>query len=359
MKKLTLIILVVMACALLAPPAWSQTSTVKGKVVDDQGQPVAGAVIQFYSKETGRKFELKTDKKGQYFSIGIAPGTYQLTVTSNGQLVAQLSGVPVKYGEENTFDFDLAKERAAQQQALPEAQKKQIEEAQKETSKVKGLNEKLAAARAAQDAGQYDQAVQILAEATQMDPTRDLLWSNLAEAERKRAAKVTDTAEKKATYQKAADDYQKAIALSPKADYYNNQADALARAGNVDGAIQAYQKAVEINPAGGAQYYFNMGAVYTNTGKVDDAIQAFDKAIQVDPTRADAYYWKGVNMMGKATLKGNKMEAPPGTAAAFNKYLELQPNGQFAQPAKDMLASMGAEVETTFGKAKQPAKKTK
>ena len=72
--------------------------------------------------------------------------------------------------------------------------------------------------------------------------------------------------------------------------------------------------------------------------------------------KADAYYWKGVNMMGKATLKGDKMVAPDGTAEAFNKYLELQPTGQFADPAKQMLASIGATVETNFGKKKASKK---
>jgi hypothetical protein len=62
-------------------------------------------------------------------------------------------------------------------------------------------------------------------------------------------------------------------------------------------------------------------------------------------------------MIGKATLQGDKMVAPEGTADAFNKYLELQPNGQFAQPAKDMLASIGSSVQTSFGKKK--ASKTK
>jgi len=63
-------------------------------------------------------------------------------------------------------------------------------------------------------------------------------------------------------------------------------------------------------------------------------------------------------MIGKATLKGDKMVAPDGTAEAFNKYLELQPNGPMAQPAKDMLASIGATVETGFGKqTKKPVKK--
>ena len=103
-------------------------------------------------------------------------------------------------------------------------------------------------------------------------------------------------------------------------------------------------------------YYFNLGAVLTNVGKMDDAIAAFDKAIAADPTRADAYYFKGVNLMGKATLKGDKMVAPAGTSEAFNKYLELQPTGQFAEPAKQMLASIGATVETSFGKKKSTKK---
>jgi hypothetical protein len=52
------------------------------------------------------------------------------------------------------------------------------------------------------------------------------------------------------------------------------------------------------------------------------------------------------------------MIAPPGTAEAFQKYLELQPNGVHADEAKAMLASLGATIETSYGKkGKQPAKK--
>jgi tetratricopeptide (TPR) repeat protein len=99
-------------------------------------------------------------------------------------------------------------------------------------------------------------------------------------------------------------------------------------------------------------FLFNIGAVQTNAGKVDDAIETFKKVIAADPNRADAYYQLGVNMLGKATLKGDKMVAPDGTAEAFQKYLELQPNGPYAQSAKDLLASIGSNVETTYGKKK-------
>jgi lipoprotein NlpI len=105
-------------------------------------------------------------------------------------------------------------------------------------------------------------------------------------------------------------------------------------------------------------YYFNWGATLTNANKTGDAkmrqsaVEAFDKAIAADPKHADAYYYKGISLLGAATLQGDKMVAPDGTAEAFTKYLELQPAGQHAEDAKAMLASMGAPVETRFGKKK-------
>ena len=120
--------------------------------------------------------------------------------------------------------------------------------------------------------------------------------------------------------------------------------------------MKTYELAAQADPTNAAQYYFNTGAVLTNAGKVDDALAAFDKVIASDPNRADAYYWKGVNMIGKATLQGDKMVAPQGTAEALQKYLELQPSGTYADPAKQMLTQIGGSVETSFGNKKKPKK---
>jgi len=46
------------------------------------------------------------------------------------------------------------------------------------------------------------------------------------------------------------------------------------------------------------------------------------------------------------------MVAPPGTAESLNKYLELAPNGPHAASAKELLASIGAKVETSYQKKK-------
>lgn len=358
MKKLTLLVVIAFVIALLVPTAWAQTGSIKGVVKDEQGNPMPGVVVELASKETGRKYQIKTDKNGGLFSLGIAPGTYDLKMTKDGKVIWQLNGYPVRL-QENELNIDMAKERQTQQNTMSEEQKKQIEAVNKENTKIKGLNEKLASAKAASDAGNPEQAVQILTEATQLDPTRDVIWFRLADSQRAVAAKATDPAAKKAGYESAIASYTKAIQLAgatkPEvvAAAYNNVGEAYAKTGQIDEAIKSYEQAAQTDPTKAAGFYFNEGAVLTNTGKIDDAIKAFDKTLQADPNKAAAYYWKGVNMMGKATLKGNKMEAPEGTAEAFNKYLELEPEGQFADPAKQMLASLGAEVTTGFKKAKK------
>lgn len=371
MKRiLTVVTLALIVAGMLVPASVAQMSNmtkVAGTVKDKDGNPMPGVVVQFVGLENGRKLQVKTDKKGQYYSLGVQSGKYNITfLNPDGSKLYSLNGVNVQLNQEvNTFDLDMKKEmanaQATQQQQMSPEQKKQMEEAQKENTKIKGLNEKLAAASAAQDAGNYDQAVATLTEATQLDATRDLLWFKLADAERLWASKTSgDPSSQKERYAKSVEDYKKAIAIKPQGAYYNNMAEAMAKTGDTAGAIAAYSQAAQIDPTEASKYYFNEGAVLTNTGKIDEATAAFDKAIQADPNKAEAYYWKGVNLLNKATVgKDGKMEAPAGTAEAFNKYLELQPTGPYADGAKAMLDSMGAKIETSFGSKSKSATKKK
>ena len=376
-QRLGWTLLVALVLGLCVPVVIAQTTgSVKGVVRDQQGTPITSGTVEWANQETGRKYTLKINKKGEYFSLGISPGKYKVTLfDAEGKQIFYMTGINVGL-DELTQDIDLKKEAAAAAQGqglTPEQMKAQQEaqaKAQKENMTIKSLNEKLLAAKNASDAGDFDTAIATLKQGTEIDPNRDLLWFKLGDAYRMSAPKQADAAEKKNRYEQAATAYQKAIDLrtanpDPKdaeagqklAAYYNNLAEAYAKSGKVDDAVTNYNKAAQLDPARAAQYNFNVGAVLTNSGKVDDAIAAFDKVIAADPTKADAYYWKGVNLIGKATLKGDKMVAPDGTAEAFNKYLELAPTGSYAQPAKDMLASIGAAVETGFNKKKQASKK--
>lgn len=376
-KRFAIFAFLVLLAGLCVPPAYAQASgTVKGVAKDQQGNPIADAVVVWANQDNGQKYTLKTNKKGEYFSLGIAPGTYIITLYKNAEDVKankelfHFNKFQVTL-DENVLDFDLKKqaEDTAKGQGLTPEQIKQMQEqkakAEKEKATVGQLNEKLSAANAAIQAGDYDTAIASLNEANQTDATRDLIWFKLGDAYRLSVAKQTDPAEKQKRLDSAVEAYQKAIQIKQGADnskdpnanktlaaYYNNLAEAYAKSNKVDDAVKTYALAAQTDPTNATQYYFNTGAVCTNAGKVDDAIAAFDKVIAADPNKADAYYWKGVNMIGKATLQGDKMVAPPGTAEAFQKYLELQPSGANADAAKQMLASIGASIETSYGKKK-------
>ena len=67
------------------PPAQAQTGTARGKVFDAQGQPVADAKIVIeYQGGITRKFEIKTNKKGEYMQVGMQPGPYRITASKDG-----------------------------------------------------------------------------------------------------------------------------------------------------------------------------------------------------------------------------------------------------------------------------------
>src|SRR5579863_9085371 len=384
-KHFAIFVLGFVVAAWCVPPVFAQASgTVKGVCKDAQGNPIADGVVVYANQDNGQKYTLKTNKKGEYFSLGVSPGTYNVTLYKDAEAVKANKELfhQNKFRvslDENTVDFDLKKESENQAKGVgltPEQLKQQQEQQSKqskEVNTVKALNEKLLAAKAATDAGDFDTAVTVLTEANQMDPTRDLIWFKLGDAYRMAATKQTDSAEKQKRFGEAADSYQKAIELKQEAikagkdkdanatknlsAYYNNMADAYNKAGRIDDAVKTYEMAAQADPSSAAQSYFNIGAVLTNAGKPDEAVAAFDKCIAADPTRAEAYYQKGVNLLGKATLQGDKMVAAPGTAEAFQKYLELQPTGGHSEEAKAMLASIGSSVETGFKKKPAAAKK--
>ena len=378
-KHFILPLLLLLAVGISAPLAFAQTTgTVKGTCKDIEGKPIAQGEVDWTGTESGHVYKLKTNNKGEYFSLGIVPGKYNVKLSKDGKELWHVNNVTVGVDEE-VLDLDLKKEQSAaiQGQGLSAEQaakaKEALAKAESERKTVGTLNEKLNAAKAASDAGDFETAIATLTEANQIDSTRDLIWFKLGDAYRSAAPKQTDPAEKQKRYEMAATDYEKAIQLRGASDaaqkdpdnnvkmaaYYNNLAEAYSKAHKIDESMANYSKAAQLDPAHSATYLFNEGAVLTNAGRADDAIAVWDKVIAADPTKAAAYYQKGVNLIGKETIgPDGKAVAPPGTAEAFQKYLELDPTGPFAEGAKAMLASIGAPVETGFGTTKKkPVKK--
>ncbi|HTC79602.1 MAG TPA: tetratricopeptide repeat protein, partial [Terriglobales bacterium] len=332
---------------------------------------------------------LKTDKSGGFLSVGVTTGSYKISLIQNGQVLFFFNNVTIHLLPENApnvIDFNLAKEHAGQgtghmtaeqQKQTGEAQKRNAEAA-KERAEIGSLNKMLTDAAAAEQAGNWDQAVTILTQAAQTAPNRDLLWARLGGAELG-AGDATKTSSKEQSdqhYQKSATDYQKAVQLlsanpNPTPDqkkqlagYHNNLGQAYAKTGKPQEAMAEYNSAAQMDPPNAAMYYFNLGATLTNsatreqdqqikTKDIEEANAAFDKAIAAKPDYSEAYYQKAINLLSKATFdKTGKMVPAEGTVDAFNKYLEVDPQGKHAEEAKSIIASLGEKVQTTYKKGK-------
>jgi len=68
------------------------------------------------------------------------------------------------------------------------------------------------------------------------------------------------------------------------------------------------------------------------------------------------YYLKGNGLVQKTTMdpKTNKLVAPPGCMEAYQKYLQLAPDGPYAAEVKGILQGFNQTVDTSY---KAPKKK--
>ena len=352
--------------------SFAQTSSLEGDVKGEDGQPLKGAQIKIDRTDIKGAYRVKTDKKGHYFHAGLPLGTYNITVEVDGKDRDSVRGVRTKLGDPVPVNFDLqalAKRQQSadagqlskeQERGMSGTQKAELEKAMKEREaalkKNKELNDAFNVGMAAIQNKQFDQAVQSFTKASELDPKQNVVWAQLAEAYVGVAGTKTG-AEQEQAFAKGLEAYNKAIELKPDdAAYHNNYALALAKAKKFPEAQAELTKAATLDPTNAGRYYYNLGAVLVNTGQTDPAGDAFMKAIEADPNYADAQYQYGVYLISKAQIDASgKVNPVPGTREAFEKYLQLKPDGPFAESAKGMLASMAGGVDTSYKNPNAPA----
>ena len=96
MKRiLTILALAGAMVSLSLPAAIAQNfGSVKGVAKDMEGKPIVGATVEFANSDTGRKYDLKTNNKGEYFSLGLEPGKYKVTLNQDGKVLDSVTQFP-------------------------------------------------------------------------------------------------------------------------------------------------------------------------------------------------------------------------------------------------------------------------
>ncbi len=360
--------------------SWAQITAIEGDVKGTDGQMVKNAQILIEREDMKGTYKgAKTDKKGHYIYNGLPIGRYTVSVMVDNQKKDEMQHVQTKLGDPVPVNFDLKQSAAAQaapadpgavskeqERGMSKEQKDALEKKAKENAaamaKNKALNDAFNAGKEALTAKNYDAAVDAFKKGAELDPNQHVIWANLADTYVAIAATKTG-ADQQAALDQALEAYQKAIALKPdEAPYHNNYALALAKAKKIEEAKAELTKAAQLDPTQAGKYYYNLGAVLVNTGQTAASEDFFKKAIEADPNYADAQFQYATALSAKlATGADGKVTAPPGMQEALNKYLELQPNGQFADAAKGMLQMIGATIQTDYSNpnAKKGATKKK
>ncbi|PWU04888.1 MAG: hypothetical protein C5B51_16000 [Terriglobia bacterium] len=374
--KLRNLVMTAAGLLLFAFTTLAQTGSMEGDIKGADGKPLTGTMVKIDRTDIKAHYQVKTDKKGHYFHAGLPLGRYTVAVEVSGKDVPIAQNVQLRGGDPTNVSGDLTKSGGDAEQAaaalaaqdatrgMTAAQKAELEKQNKEREealkKNKELNDAFNAGIAAAQNKQWDQAIASFTKASELDAKQHVVWAQLAEAEVNFAGTKSGP-EGDAAMQKGLDAYGKAIELKPDdAGYHNNFALSLAKAKKFPEAQAELTKAATLDPPNAGRYYYNLGALLVNSGQNEPAGEAFKKAIETDPNYADAQYQYGVYLLSKASIDASGKVTPvPGTADAFQKYLQLKPDGPFADSAKSMLGTLGATIDTTYKNPTAPAKKGK
>lgn len=240
-----LFVAALIASLAMSVPAFAQsTGMVKGVVTDDKGQPVDGAKVTIeMTGGTGRKFETKTNKKGEYIQIGLPSGPYKITAEKD-KLGSEPGNVQVRANTTQNANLMLAMASAA---ATKEAQAKNA-------AITKVFDEGVALS----NAGSHAEAIAKFNEAIAIIPTCYNCYNNIA------------------------------FSYGAQKDFANAEA--------------AYKKSIEVKPDDAAAYV-GLAGIYFNGGKPADAKPLVEKAVQIDPANPDARYIYGMTLVADDPAK--------------------------------------------------------
>jgi tetratricopeptide (TPR) repeat protein len=303
----------------VAAPVSAQTGIIKGKVVDTANKPVEGAKVTIEFKGgTSRRFEVKTNRNGEFIQIGLQSGAYAVTAEKE-KVGTQTMQATVRLSAPADVNFVLGAPSAGG--AGP---------SKEEIAKTMALRKLFDEGVAASKAGQHDDAIGKFTEAAASVPNCFDCYYNIGFAH-----------SQKKEYDKAEAAFKKALEL--KADYaeaYNGLATIYNAQRKFDEAAAASQKATELSggaagAAGGAgnvDALYNQGVILWNSGKIPEAKKLFEDAIKANPNHPESHYQLGMALVNEGKL--------PEAATEFEAYLKLAPDGQYAAQAKAIVGQL-------------------
>jgi tetratricopeptide (TPR) repeat protein len=356
------------------------TGKIHGRVINPTGQPQGGGTVSL-STDGGvtLKFSFPVDDSGNFTGeapAGVYMVVYRAADTPAGKMVDSIRGVKIVVGEDTAQDVDMSRQEYIDKMSPEE--KKQLEDLKKANAQalqanvlINQLNADLkvvnqdkkdvdnATALATQALGanasktdlankiteirtaKYTDIVSLSTKDTGLKPDEALLWNQLGYGQ----AGLKHYDDAITAYKKAVD--LETVAKKPRMPVIGQAQAGLgecyARTGKVPEANAAFDAAAKADPGNAQLYLKNQAIIFFQEGNATAQSAAADDAIKADPNPNDPnlailYYIKGQGLIMNATVdaKGHYV-LPPDCMAAYKKYLELAPKGQFAADVTGIL----------------------
>lgn len=266
---------------------------ISGTVKSEDKKPIEGAMVVLIFSEDGTKYELLTDKKGNWNKSNIFPGTWTIGFMADGY-------EPQNY----TLEISAIKDNPSMDIRL-----KRIPE----SPFVKGdaLYQQKSYAEALQE---YEK---VLAENQGLDQAHEkigLCYYRLNDLE------------------KAIEAFKMVLEKNPQSqETLINLSSIYFEKGNLEEGMK-YFKQLDDKTLTDPGLFYNIGILLFKRSQIDLAIEYLSRSINLNPSYVDAYYQLALAFLNK----GDMGEAKKG----FEKVIELAPDSEKAGLARKMLESI-------------------
>ena len=316
---LSCVLITLLLTVVCATPSFSQsTGILRGQVTGADGEGVPGVKIVITGTQRPiRTFETETNEEGMYRMMGLRDSGYEVTATT--ETGSAMAAFTIRGGQNLTVDLDLGASAAAATAALSE------EDLANEALRAE-LSASFEQGVAASAAGDYVEAIAQFEVAISIVDTCYSCYHNIGLAH----VELGQVDEAEIAFKAAIDlRADNAASYTGLAGIYNSQrrfaeaAEMSAEAARLSGGGAGATDPVAV---------YNQGVIYWNAGAFPEAKEQFEQAVALDPSNADAHY-----QLAMASLNLGDMTT---AVEALEKYVEIAPDGQYADQARGMVQQL-------------------
>jgi len=306
------VVLALAFSSLAAAQAWAGKGRVQGKVKGPDGTPLEGVKVTLLKDgvEGQGPEPLLTDKKGNWSYLGLAGGSWAVSLEYPGMLRSE--------GTVHVSEFQVNPLVKIEMKPIPEEVLAKAAADERRQLLDQG-NALLAEGKLAEARATYMEVMD------KIDPTQHpALLRGIAR-----------TYYQEGNVDQAIAALEQALALAPDdADTLRLAINLLVASGR-EGDAQVYMERLPEGSKMDPNTLLNLGIQHFNDNDFEGALGYFDKAVKENPNMADVYYYRGLTNLN---LSHNEQ-----AKADFAKLLEIDPNHANAGEAQQFLEYLNSQ----------------